>query len=73
MRLSVGNRAEIIASLKNHEVDVALMGRPAREIPLRAAAFGDHPLVIIAPPDHKLAAARDISKERIAEENFLIR
>ncbi len=73
MRLSVGNRAEIIASLKNHEVDVALMGRPARDIPLRAAAFGDHPLVIIAPPDHKLAAARDISKERIAEENFLIR
>ena len=37
------------------------------------SAFGDHPLVIIAPPDHPLARARDISKERIAEEHFLIR
>jgi DNA-binding transcriptional LysR family regulator len=73
MRLLVGNRAETIANLKNHEVDVALMGRPAKDIPLRAAAFGDHPLVIIAPPDHPLAKVRDISKERIAEEKFLIR
>ncbi len=73
MRLLVGNRAETIANLKNHEVDVALMGRPAKDIPLRASAFGDHPLVIIAPPDHPLARVRDISKERIAEEKFLIR
>ena len=29
MRLVVGNRAETIASLRNHDVDVALMGRPA--------------------------------------------
>ena len=40
---------------------------------MRASAFGDHPLVIIAAPDHPLAKARDISKERIAEETFLIR
>ncbi|TKT69368.1 LysR family transcriptional regulator [Aquamicrobium sp. LC103] len=73
MRLSVGNRAEIIASLKNHELDIALMGRPPRDVPVRASAFGDHPLVIIAPPDHPLARARDISKARIARENFLIR
>lgn len=73
MRLAIGNRAETIANLKNHDVDIAVMGRPIKDIPLRASAFGDHPLVIIAPPDHPLAAARDISKERIAEENFLIR
>jgi len=73
MRLVVGNRAETIASLKNHDVDLALMGRPPKDVPVRASAFGDHPLVIIAPPDHPLAAARDISKERIAGEHFLIR
>lgn len=73
MRLSIGNRAETIASLKNHDVDIALMGRPAKDIPVRASAFGDHPLVIIAPPEHPLAHMRDISKERIAQENFLIR
>jgi len=73
MRLIVGNRADTIANLKNHDVDVALMGRPNIDVPVRASAFGDHPLVIIAPPDHPLAKARDISKERIAEEHFLIR
>jgi LysR family transcriptional regulator, low CO2-responsive transcriptional regulator len=73
MRLAVGNRAETIASLRNHDVDIALMGRPPKDVPVRAAAFGDHPLVIIAPPDHPMAPARDISKERIAEEHFLIR
>jgi DNA-binding transcriptional LysR family regulator len=73
MQLVVGNRAETIASLKNHDVDMAVMGRPPKDVPVRATAFGDHPLVIIASPDHPLAAARDISKERIAEEHFLIR
>ena len=73
MRLAVGNRAETIASLRNHDVDIALMGRPPKDVPVRASAFGDHPLVIIAPPDHPMATSRDISKERIAEEHFLIR
>jgi LysR family transcriptional regulator, low CO2-responsive transcriptional regulator len=73
MRLTVGNRAETLARLKAHDIDVALMGRPPKDVPVRAAAFGDHPLVIIAPPGHPLAAARDISKERIAQESFLIR
>lgn len=73
MRLIVGNRAETIASLKNHDLDIALMGRPAKDVPVRATAFGDHPLVIVAPPDHPLAGMHDISKERIAEENFLVR
>jgi len=73
MRLKIGNRAETIANLRNHGVDIAVMGRPARDVPVRASAFGDHPLVIIAAPDHPLASARDISKERIARENFLVR
>ncbi|MER8536134.1 LysR family transcriptional regulator [Mesorhizobium sp. M1005] len=73
MRLAIGNRAETIDNLKNYDIDLALMGRPAKEVPVRASVFGDHPLVIIAPPDHPLASARDISKERIAEEHFLIR
>jgi DNA-binding transcriptional LysR family regulator len=73
MRLLIGNRAETIAKLKNHDVDIALMGRPPKDVPVHASAFGDHPLVIIAPPAHPLARARDISKERIAQENFLIR
>jgi DNA-binding transcriptional LysR family regulator len=73
MTLRVGNRAEMIASLRDHMVDVALMGRPPREVAVRAVIFGDHSFVIIAPPDHPLAGLRAVSKERLAQENFLVR
>lgn len=73
VQLLVGNRAEIIEKLRTHEVDIAVMGRAPRDLPATAVAFGDHPLVIIAPPDHPLAPVQDISKDRIAQENFLIR
>jgi DNA-binding transcriptional LysR family regulator len=71
--LKVGNRAEIIQALDAHAVDVALMGRPPKDVPVRAQVFGDHPLVIVAPPDHPLARAREVSCERIAAEKFLVR
>lgn len=73
MRLIVGNRSETIESLRNHDIDIALMGHPPATIPVDAAVFGDHPLVIIAAPDHVLAGAREISRERIARESFLMR
>ncbi|MEQ1899183.1 MAG: LysR substrate-binding domain-containing protein [Devosia sp.] len=73
MTLWVGNRAETIASLRDHKIDVALMGRPPREVPVRSVLFGQHPFVIIAPIDHPLAGQKSIRKERIAQEHFLIR
>ncbi len=71
--LKIGNREEIIRSLGDHRFDIALMGRPPRDLPVNSLIFGDHPLVIIAPADHPLAHRRDISKEDIAREDFLIR
>jgi DNA-binding transcriptional LysR family regulator len=73
MTLLVGNRAEMVASLRDHMVDVALMGRPPREVAVRAVMFGPHPFVLIAPPDHPLAGQSSIGKERLAQENFLVR
>jgi len=71
--LKVGNRSETIQALDAHAVDIALMGRPPKNVPVRAQVFGDHPLVIIAPPDHPLTGTREISCERIASEKFLVR
>ncbi len=71
--LIVGNRAETIEALRNHSLDMALMGRPPRDLPVRSQIFGDHPLVIVAPPDHPLAARRDITRQEIARERFLVR
>ncbi|MXN63977.1 LysR family transcriptional regulator [Stappia sp. GBMRC 2046] len=71
--LQVGNRAETIEALRHHDLDIALMGRPPKDIAVRSTVFGEHPLVIIAPANHPLAGKRTISKEEIAKEAFLIR
>ena len=73
VNLTIGNRAQTIDALRHHAIDIALMGRPAKELALRAAVFGDHPLVIIAPAGHPLAHRHDISKEEVARENFILR
>ncbi len=73
VRLSVGNREEIIALLRDFQIDIAIMGRPPKDLAVEALAFGDHPLVIIAAPNHRLAARRRIPKAQLAEEIFLIR
>ncbi|PLU82217.1 hypothetical protein BMJ22_14180 [Sinorhizobium medicae] len=73
INLFIGNRAEIIAKLRDHEIDIALMGRPPRDFEVRAQVFGDHPLVFIAPAGHPLAGVLEISRERIAREQFLVR
>jgi LysR family transcriptional regulator, low CO2-responsive transcriptional regulator len=73
MKLVVGNRSEIIAALEGRTIDIAIMGRPPRGLAVRAVVIGDHPLVIIAPPDHTLVGENQIGKDRIAREQFLVR
>lgn len=73
MRLLVGNRAETIAHLRDHSVDIAIMGRPPGSLPVRATLIGDHPLVIVAGPSHPLAQVRGIPKEIVAAEAFVVR
>jgi DNA-binding transcriptional LysR family regulator len=57
VRLRVGlNRASLLAMLREGEVDLAVMGRPPGELATRAEPFAAHPLVVVAPPGHALAA-----------------
>lgn len=71
--MTVGNREQLLEMLHSHEADLFIMGRPPNNINVNSFIFGDHPLVVIAPPDHPLANKGEISKERIADETFLIR
>jgi len=73
MRIQVGNREETIAALEAFELDLAIMGRPPEHFPVERAVIGDHPHVIIAPPDHKLARRRRIPLAAIAAERLLLR
>jgi len=73
LRLTVGNRAEILNGLKHFAIDVAITGRPPLELDVEAEVIGDHPHLIVAPPDHPLAGQREIPARLLAEETFLVR
>jgi DNA-binding transcriptional LysR family regulator len=73
IELVIGNREDTIAAFKAGRLDVAVMGRPPEGIEVESALIGDHPQVIIAPPDHPLAKRRAISPQDIAGETLLMR
>ena len=71
--LLVGNRLETIDALRRLTIDVAIMGRPPPRLELVAEPFGDHPLVVIGPPDHPLTDRKGLLKSDLAGETFLMR
>jgi LysR family transcriptional regulator for metE and metH len=73
VRLLVGNRGEIIQALADFSLDVAIIGRPPPELQLERVLIGDHPHVIIAPPDHGLASMPTLAVAAMSDETFLIR
>ena len=73
VRLSVGNRDELLARLAAHEIDLAVMSHPPALAEFAAEAFAPHPHVIVAAPSHPLAGKRSVSLERIASEPLITR
>lgn len=73
VKLVADNRVEIIKRLKNHEIDVALMGRPPKGFDVNSTIIGDHPNVFVANPNHVLAQKIDIHPRELAEHQIIIR
>ncbi|WP_292936684.1 LysR family transcriptional regulator [Noviherbaspirillum sp.] len=73
LRITVSNRENLIQLLHNNEIDLAIMGRPPQEMDVLSFPLARHPHVIIASPDHPLAARRRIKAADLSEETFLIR
>jgi DNA-binding transcriptional LysR family regulator len=73
MRLRVGNRESLSKLLHDNEVDLAVMGRPPRELDTRAEPFAANPLGIIAAPEHPLARRREIAPKALDAEPFIVR
>ena len=73
LNLGVHNRETVVRQLADNEIDLAIMGQPPQEFTTIAEAFADHPLVIVAPPDHALAGRGRVTPAELAEETFLIR
>ena len=58
LRFQIGNRDATVESLRSGEVEIALAGRPPRDISVETFPLGPHPYVLIAPPEHRLAGVR---------------
>lgn len=73
VRLIIGNRGEIIQALSDFTLDVAIIGRPPLELRLEKSLIGEHPHVIIAPPDHRFGKATKLAVTDLSDEIFLNR
>jgi len=74
IRLEVGqNRERLVSLLQQGEVNLAVMGRPPRELATRAEPFAPHPQVFVAAPTHPLVRAADLPFKAIADAPLIVR
>jgi DNA-binding transcriptional LysR family regulator len=73
VRLSVGNRDELLARLTAHELDLAVMSHPPSKSEFLAEPFAPHPHVIVAAPSHPFARKRPLPLAQVAREPLLTR
>lgn len=67
------DRERLLQQLMSHEVDLAVMGRPPRELGTRAEPFAAHPLVFVCPPDHPLLGVGHPPAQALANQTFIAR
>jgi DNA-binding transcriptional LysR family regulator len=73
LRVTAGNREQLLRHLANGEVDFAIMGQPPRDLGARSEPLGPQPLGIIAAPEHRLAGQRAIAATALATQEFIVR
>ncbi|GAB4089767.1 LysR family transcriptional regulator [Hydrogenophaga soli] len=73
IRLATGNREQLVKLLQGNEVDIAVMGRPPRELATRAEPFAAHPHVFVAPTDHPLLKFGHPTVESLRPHGFIVR
>ena len=69
----IGNRDQLVQMLQNNEVDIAVMGRPPKELLTRAEPFAAHPHVFVSTPGHVLAQRGHLSVEDLRPYDFIVR
>lgn len=67
------NRERLLALLQSGDCDLAVMGRPPRELATRSEAFAAHPLVFVCPPGHELLRVGHPPVSALAPFPFIVR
>ena len=73
LRLSVSKRSDILRSMAERRMDVAITGFPPSEADMDAITFARHPHCIVASADHPLADREHVSWEDLRTERFIFR
>ena len=71
--MDVTNQTSVLRQVIGNEVDMAIMGQPPDDAQLEAMPFMDNPLIIVAPPEHRLAKRKRIAQKELEKEVFLVR
>ena len=71
--LQVANHEAVLNSLIDSVTDLAITGQPPESAELIAQPFKDNPLVVIAPPDHRLARQHSVSMNELSAETLVVR
>lgn len=70
--LEVGNRSQVFDRLAAHEADLGIGGRPLHG-DITGEAVLPNRLVVVAPPDHPLAAETEAQPSDLSAETWLLR
>lgn len=73
VKLSVGNRDEIVRMLAGNKTDIAVMGQPPVDLNTVAIPFAKHPMAFIAAPAHPLMSAHNLTLSELAATSLLVR
>jgi len=71
--INVTNQTAVLQHVIDNEVDMAIMGQPPDESHLEAIPFMANPLIVVAPPGHRLAKRKQIALPELENEIFLTR
>ncbi len=71
--LLIHNREGLLKCLKHNLADLIIMGQTPEDLELTTESFMNNPLVIIAPPNHRLSLKKDIKLEDLTEVEFVVR
>jgi len=73
LKLSQGRRDHLLGLLAERQLDLLIGGYPPAEADVEAEVFARHPHCIIAAPDHRLAAERQIPWAALRDDTFILR
>lgn len=71
--LKVTNRERVLQRIADNQDDLYVLGHPPEKMDVEFEPFLENPLVVLASGNHPLAGEKNISPQRLADEQFLMR